>query len=201
MGKRKKQRSDIRRTEKGQRGQVSSAGVNDGDDVPSKKPMTPERERQIADSVRDLAEPICESEQMEVVHVEFQREPGGRILRVYIDKPGGVDLDDCVRISRQLGDMLDVYMETECKYNLEVSSPGLDRPLGRLKDFERFKGNTARIKAATAIDGQKNFKGTLLGVVDGTIKLKASGDKEVGVPFSDIVKARLVDYSGDTSCS
>jgi ribosome maturation factor RimP len=163
--------------------------------------MTAEREKQIVDKVWALAEPICESEQIELVYVQYQREPGGRILRVYIDKPGGVSLKDCMHFSRQLSDVLDIYLETETSYNLEISSPGTDRPLGRLQDFEKFKGHMAKIKSARAIDGQKSFTGVLLGVVDENIKLQAQNNKDVEIPFADIVKARLVDYSGETSCS
>lgn len=162
---------------------------------------TAEREKVIVDKVWDLAGTLCESEQIELVYVQYQREPGGRILRVYIDKPGGVALNDCINFSRQLSDILDIYLETETSYNLEVSSPGTDRPLGRLQDFEKFKGNMAKIKSARAIDGQKNFKGVLLGVMDENIKLQAQNNKNVEIPFADIVKARLVDYSGETSCS
>ncbi len=160
--------------------------------------VTHEKEKQVIDKTWELAGPVCEAEQIELVYVQYQREPGGRTLRVYIDKPGGVGLDDCVRISRQLSDILDIYLDNENPYNLEVSSPGTDRPLGRLQDFERFKGNMAKIKSAQAIDGQKNFKGTLLGVSDQNIKLQAIDNKNVEIPFSDIVKARLVDYSGET---
>jgi ribosome maturation factor RimP len=163
--------------------------------------MAAEREKQIINKVWDLAEPLCESEQIELVYVQYQREPGGRILRVYIDKPGGVDLNDCMHFSRQLSDILDIYLEIDTSYSLEVSSPGTNRPLGRLQDFERFKGNMAKIKSTRAIDGQKNFKGVLLGVVDENIKLQAENNKNVEIPFADIVKARLVDYSGETSCS
>jgi ribosome maturation factor RimP len=163
--------------------------------------MAAEREKQIINKVWDLAEPLCESEQIELVYVQYQREPGGRILRVYIDKPGGVDLNDCMHFSRQLSDILDIYLEIDTSYSLEVSSPGTNRPLGRLQDFERFKGNMAKIKSTRAIDGQKNFKGVLLGVVDENIKLQAENNKNMEIPFADIVKARLVDYSGETSCS
>jgi ribosome maturation factor RimP len=163
--------------------------------------MAAEREKQIITTVWDLAEPLCESEQIELVYVQYQREPGGRVLRVYIDKPGGVGLNDCMHFSRQLSDILDIYLEIDTSYSLEVSSPGTNRPLGRLQDFERFKGNMAKIKSTRAIDGQKNFKGVLLGVVDENIKLQAENNKNVEIPFADIVKARLVDYSGETSCS
>lgn len=183
---------------------ISSRGAKDSGKSESgimQPPMTAEREKQIIDQVWELAGNLCESEQIELVYVQFQREPGGRILRIYIDKPGGINLNDCVHFSRQLSDILDIYLETETPYNLEVSSPGTDRPLGRLQDFERFKGNMVKIKSARAIDGQKNFKGVLLGVLNENIKLQDQNNKNVEIPFADIVKARLVDYSGETSCS
>ena len=83
-----------------------------------------------------LAAPLCEAEGVELVHIEYQQETGGRILRLYIDKPGGVTLDDCIIVSRQLSDLLNVKIETEETYRLEVSSPGPDRPLGNALDFE-----------------------------------------------------------------
>jgi ribosome maturation factor RimP len=180
------------------RGNKKPGKPDDGFTQPT---MAAEREKQIINKVWDLAEPLCESEQIELVYVQYQREPVGRVLRVYIDKPGGVGLNDCMYFSRQLSDILDIYLEIDTSYSLEVSSPGTNRPLGRLQDFERFKGNMAKIKSTRAIDGQKNFKGVLLGVVDENIKLQAENNKNVEIPFADIVKARLVDYSGETSCS
>src|SRR6056297_1751517 len=75
-----------------------------------------------------LAEPLCAAEGMELIHVEYQREAGGRILRVYVEKPGGVSLDDCTAVSQQLSDILDIKLETEATYTLEVSSPGPSGP-------------------------------------------------------------------------
>ena len=77
--------------------------------------------------VNTLAEPLCKNEGMELVHVEYQREAAGWVLRLYIDQPGGVRLEDCSRVSRQLGDLLDVTVENIGPYNLEVSSPGINR--------------------------------------------------------------------------
>lgn len=179
----------------------STGNVDQGKKSNVQSRLNQEHEKRIVEKVWELAGTICEAEQMELVYVQYQREPGGRILRVYIDKPGGVGLNDCVYISRQLNDVLDIYLDYENPYNLEVSSPGTDRPLGRLQDFERFKGNMVKIKSARAIDGQKNFKGILLGVLDKNIKLQAPDNKIVEIPFADIVKARLVDFSGETSCS
>jgi ribosome maturation factor RimP len=151
---------------------------------------------EIISQVKHLAEQLCEAESMELVHVEYQREAAGRILRLYIDKPGGVSLDDCVNINRQLGDLLDINLEHLGPYNLEVSSPGTDRPLGKQSDYERFKGNVARIKTSKPIDGQKNFKGILSGASDGKVTLVIE-DKSVAIPFDKISRARLVDYHGE----
>jgi len=146
-----------------------------------------------------IADPLCKAEGVELVHIEYQRETRGRILRLYIDKPGGITLDDCVRISRQFSDLLDAKIETEEPYSLEVSSPGPDRPLGNAVDFEKFKGNVAKIKTNLPVDGQKKFKGVLLGISEGTVKLMIN-EKTVAIPFQDITKARLVNYYGENRC-
>ncbi len=147
--------------------------------------------------VWELAEPICLSEGMELVYVEYQREPGGRILRIYIDRPGGVALDDCAMVSRQIGDILDVYMPNHAPpYHLEVSSPGTQRPLGRLKDFERFKGCKAKIKLKTSINGQRNFTGILDGSTGETVHLQV-GALRMDVRYQDVAKAKLVNHNGE----
>jgi len=147
----------------------------------------------------ELAEPICGIEGMELVHVEYQREPGGRILRLYIDKPGGVSLADCSTISTQLGDVLDLKLETGAPYTLEVSSPGLNRPLSRLSDFEKFRGQAAKIKTDRPINGQKSFTGILTGIIGSDIQLQTATET-VAIPYQDIIKARLVNYDGDNKC-
>lgn len=150
----------------------------------------------IPERVREIAGSLCDSLEMELVHVEFLSESGRMVLRVYIDKPGGVTLDDCAGVSRELGDILDVELEDNIRYNLEVSSPGINRPLTREKDFERFKGKRAKIKVKAPVDGQKNFTGLLLGISDGVIKLET--DKgEVDIPFQGVAKARLANENGD----
>jgi ribosome maturation factor RimP len=151
------------------------------------------------DLIWELAEPICTVEGMELVHVEFHRETGGRILRLYIDKLGGITLGDCSAISSQLGDILDLKLDIDDPYTLEISSPGLDRPVSRLSDFERFKGELAKIKIARPINGQKNFKGILAGVNGSKIQLKTETDMVV-IPYQDIIKTRLVNYDGDNKC-
>jgi len=169
------------------------------------KSLGPEKAAAIADASEvvavawELAEPICKVEGMELIHVEYQREVGGRILRLYVDKPGGITLGDCSAISSQLGDILDLKLETEDAYTLEISSPGTDRPVSRLSDFIKFKGELAKIKIAQPINGQKKFKGILSGVMESNILLKTEKDT-VTIPYQDIIKARLVNYDGDNKC-
>jgi len=156
-------------------------------------------EKEVIDRVKGFAETLCESEGMELVHVEYHRESSGRILRIYIDKFEGITLADCVHISQQLNDILDVYFENGISYRLEVSSPGPDRPLRGADDFDRFKGEVARIRTKQSFNGRKNFKGALQGISDGNVQLLV-GNKTVAIPFINIGRARLVNYSGENKC-
>ena len=153
---------------------------------------SPVNQKKIADQVKALARPVCESEGLELIHVEFQRESGGRILRLYIDKPEGINLDDCVIISRQLGDIIDVNLGDIGPFNLEVSSPGPSRPLASKEDFNKFKGNRVKIKTNRSINGQRNFKGVLLGISSGQVNLQID-ENIVAIPNQDILKARLAE--------
>lgn len=159
-----------------------------------------QRDQAVAASVSALAEPLCRDEGLELVHVEYRRESAGRVLRLYIDKPRGVGLDDCTRVSRQLSDILDVNLEALGPYHLEVSSPGRDRPLGKPEDFERFQGQTARIRTMQPINGRKNFKGLLNGITADGVRL-ACDHGEALIPLEKISIARLVNYNGEIKCS
>lgn len=147
--------------------------------------------------VWQLAEPLCSSEGMELVFVEFKRENSGPILRLYLDKKGGVNLDDCATVSRQLSDMLDVGLQTASAYRLEVSSPGFKRPLGKIEDFERFKGEQAKIKTAQPINGQKNFTGILDGISEETIRIKID-HQAITIALESITKAHLINFNGES---
>ena len=151
----------------------------------------------IVEMVTRLADPLCADEGIELVHVEYQREPGGRTLRVYIDKEGGVSLDDCVAISRQLSDILDIKLADQAAYRLEVSSPGIERPLSRKRDFERFKNHMVRIRTVQPLAGRKNFKGRLLGLKHDTVEVLVEGNS-VSINFNDIARARLVAEDGES---
>ncbi|MBW2370626.1 MAG: ribosome maturation factor RimP [Deltaproteobacteria bacterium] len=144
----------------------------------------------VISQVEALAGPVCEAESLSLVYVEFQRETGGWVLRLYIDKPGGVTLDECANISRQLGDLLDVSLENIWPYYLQVSSPGIERPLWKMDDYEQFKGHWARIKTKAPIDGQKNYKGVLGGFSGDMILLRLE-ERTVAIPFQEIAKAKL----------
>jgi len=153
---------------------------------------SPANKEKIVAQARDLIESLCETEGLELVHLEYQREAGGRILRLFIDRPGGVTLDDCVHISRQSSDLLDVYLEDTGPYSLEVSSPGPNRPLGKRLDFDRFKGSRVKIRTAQPVDGQKKFKGVLMGISEEIVKLSVDG-KTACIPYQEIIMARLAD--------
>jgi ribosome maturation factor RimP len=154
------------------------------------KNLLPDNMEKMIAQTKDLLDPLCEAEGMELVHLECQREAGGRILRLYIDKPGGVTLDDCIHISRQSSDMLAVYLEDAGPYNLEVSSPGQNRPLGKKRDFDRFKGNRVNIRTTPSVGGKKKINGVLLGISEDVVKISID-DQIVAIPYHEIVTARL----------
>jgi ribosome maturation factor RimP len=154
--------------------------------------ITPVAEERIRAQARPLAESLCDSEGLELVQLEYRRERGGRIMRLFIDKPGGVTLEDCASISRELGDLLDVHLSDLGPYHLEVSSPGPNRPLAREADFERFRGQRARIRTLSPIDGQKNFSGVLEGVAGGRVRIN-TGRSTAAIPIEAISKACLME--------
>ena len=147
-------------------------------------------EQKIVKQVWALAEPLCESEGLELIQVEYQRESNGRILRLYVDKPDGIIIDDCIAVSRQMGDILDVHLEDAGPYSLEVTSPGLERPLARKQDFAKFKGSRVKIKTYQPLNGRKNFKGVLLGISGDEVSLQME-EQIIAISYVDISKARL----------
>jgi ribosome maturation factor RimP len=145
---------------------------------------------ELLDRLWKLLEPVVESRGLELLEVEFQRETRGWVLRLYIDREeGGVTLDDCTAVSREVGDLLDVKDPIDHPYHLEVSSPGLDRPLRRPKDFQRWAGHRVRIMVSGP--RKKTIQGVLSGLQDETVEIEtALGPQRV--PLKDIAKARLV---------
>lgn len=124
----------------------------------------------------ELLQPIVEKHQVEVYDVEFVKEAGEWYLRVYIDKPDGVNIDDCVSVSRALSDELDKEDYIEESYTLEVSSPGLGRQLKKDKHFEKSLGETVVLKTYKAIDKCKEFEGVLVSFTTDEIELEINGE-------------------------
>jgi ribosome maturation factor RimP len=158
-------------------------------------PRAAARTAEVIGRVRALAEPILAEEGLELVEVEFRREAAGWILRLYMDRagdrPGGVSLDDCQRVSQELGDHLDVEGVIDHPYALEVSSAGLDRPLTREADFLRFAGKAARISTHEPVEGQRNFRGRLAGMAEGVVLVDLADGRQARIPRTLIAKARL----------
>ncbi len=154
----------------------------------------------VIERVEQLLQPVAEDLALELVDVEYQREERGWVLRIFLDKAGGVNLDDCARASREFSTLLDVEDIVDAAYGLEVSSPGLERPLKKLADFERFSGQPAKIKLCRACDpderghNRKVFSGVLQGVRDERVVLLQTDKKggEVVFDLRDIDKANLV---------
>lgn len=151
------------------------------------------------DKIHQLIFPIIEDLGMELVDLEFKREGRDWFLRIFIDKEGGVTLDDCVEVSREAGALLEVEGVIETAYRLEVSSPGLDRPLKKSSDYERFKGERVKVKTFEKMDPdgrgheRKTFVGQLLGFEDGCVKILQEDKEggEISLPLDAIAKANL----------
>ncbi|MBZ0170001.1 ribosome maturation factor RimP [Candidatus Methylomirabilis lanthanidiphila] len=146
---------------------------------------------EVVERVKSIAIPLFVELGLELVDVEFRREAGGWILRLYLDKCGGVTLGDCQRVSEELSDLLDVENVIDHPYTLEVSSPGLNRPLSRESDFLRFTGQRARISTSQVIEGRRRFLGVLRGYEDGRVSLEREDGTVVCIPYALIAKARL----------
>lgn len=151
------------------------------------------------DRVAGLIAPILEQMVLELVDLEFKHEGRDWVLRIFIDKEGGVTLDDCADLSREVGAVLEVEDVIEAAYRLEVSSPGLDRPLRRPQDYERFKGALVKVKTFEKLDPdgrgheRKTFVGRLVGLEDGQVTILQVDKKggEVSFPLEGIAKANL----------
>jgi ribosome maturation factor RimP len=146
----------------------------------------------IVERVTEIAQRVAASEGMELVEVEWLGAGKNRLLRLFIDKPGGVSLDDCENISHQVGTILDVEDVIAAHYTLEVSSPGLDRKLLKPADYQRFLGRKARIKLRRAIEGRSNFVGRLAEFDQGQVGLDVEGGRRVRFPLEEVAAARLV---------
>ena len=141
--------------------------------------------------VRTIVEPGVQALGFELVDAEVVGQGRNAVLRVYIDHPDGITVNDCARVSRQLSAVLDVADPIAGQYVLEVSSPGLDRPLRTRHDFERFQGAQVRIRMVLPVDGKRTFTGRLLGLEGENIVLEGDGER-YDLALADVDKARLV---------
>jgi len=138
-----------------------------------------------------LVMPIIQNEEFELVDVEYKKEGSNWYLRIYIDKPAGITLDDCQKVSEQLSDELDNQDPIQENYLLEVSSPGLDRPLKKESDFIRFKGEIVEIKLYEPLNGNKVIEGELVGLENNIIKVNVTNVGLVELPKDKVALTRL----------
>jgi ribosome maturation factor RimP len=144
---------------------------------------------QIAQLVWQIAEPLAAQGGYEVVDVEYRPERGRMVLRVFVDREGGVTLDELTQLSRELGDLIEVRDVIATAYTLELSSPGINRPLTRPEHFPRFIGQRVRVRTMTEIDGRRHFLGTLVAADALGIALRLCDETEVRIAFRVVVRA------------
>ena len=141
--------------------------------------------------VRGIAERAARERGLELVHVELAGGARSPIVRVFIDRPGGVTHEDCSEVSEHVGTVLDVEDFIHAAYTLEVSSPGLERGLYRPEDYERFAGRLAKLKTRASLGGQRNFRGRIVAFDGEDVLFDDKTTGRVRVPFSEIAKANL----------
>jgi ribosome maturation factor RimP len=150
----------------------------------------------IVSRITEIAEPLAASLGLELVEIEYKREGRAMVLRIYVDRQGGVMLDDCTKVSRELSEILDVEDFIRGHYTLEVSSPGLNRPLTRESDYERYKGRLVKVRTFELLpddagNPRKTFAGELLGLDSGVVRLKLKEGQTAGIPLDKVAKANL----------
>ena len=148
-------------------------------------------EGSIEQRVQEIAGRVAIDHGLELVHAEVAGPDGRPIIRVFIDKPEGVTHEDCSAISHYMGTILDVEDFIHSAYTLEVSSPGLERGLYKRADYERFAGHPARMKTRTPFDGQRNFRGRIIGVEGESVIFEDKTSGRIQVPLEEIAKANL----------
>ena len=148
-------------------------------------------DRSVAEKIAEIGKKAAADKGVEFVHSEIAGARRNLTVRVYIDKEGGVSIEDCTEVSRAMEEVLDADDLIPTAYVLEVSSPGLERGLYTLDDYRRFTGKKAKVKAEAGIKGQTNFTGRIVGVEDDEIVFEDKTSGPVRIPFSQIEKANL----------
>lgn len=152
----------------------------------------------------EIGEKACDLYGVDLVELELHKGKGRWLVRFYIDRRGpedeseggrkgggGVDVEDCANVSKAISKLLDAKDPIDYAYTLEVSSPGLERPLRRVEDFRAYKGGTVKIRVTEPISGRRNFIGTLLGASEEGVLIKTDTEEEFSIPLKNIKKARL----------
>ena len=147
-----------------------------------------EVDREVLNSV---IERVTARENLELVHWDLVGPPGSLLLRIYIDKPGGVTHGDCQTISKQVETLVDVEDVISSGYVLEVSSPGLERGLYKPADYERFVGSRIKLRTSAAINGQRTFHGRLEGIKENKVQIEADNAGHVEIPYDSVVRANI----------
>jgi ribosome maturation factor RimP len=144
----------------------------------------------IVELVEEIITPCVQESGLELVDVEFVREGGSWYLRIYIDKPGGIGIEDCGQLSQKIDRLLDEKDPIPQSYHLEVSSPGIERPLKKISDYNRFAGELAVITTFVPFDGKKKITGRITAARGDDIVIDSDG-KELSIPFRQVASARL----------
>ena len=150
----------------------------------------------VAQVVTDMATQLLSSQGMELVDLEYKREGREMVLRLFIDKPGGVTLDDCAGVSRELSEILDVEDIISGHYSLEVSSPGLNRPLKKAADYDRYIGRLIKVRTFELLpddqgNKRKTFLGELIGLENDVVRVRLQEGQTAGIPLNKVAKANL----------
>lgn len=151
---------------------------------------------EVVDRVTALAESLLSSQGMELVDIEYKREGRHMVLRLFVDKAGGITLDDCALVSREFSEILDVEDFISENYTLEVSSPGLNRPLKKESDYERYRERLVKVRTYDVVEDEagnrrKTFLGVLEGLAGGVVTLKLREGQMARIPLAKIAKANL----------
>ena len=144
----------------------------------------------VADALTELLAPTVQGLGYELLGIERSSGNGGALVRLYIDSEDGIGIEDCERVSRQVSDWLDVEDAIHGEYTLEVSSPGLDRPLFKREHYEAHVGADVKLRLKRAIDGRRRVAGRLAGTTDETVTIEM-GEESIVVPYGDVERARL----------
>ena len=150
----------------------------------------------VVSRMTEIAGPLVASLGMELVDLEYKREGRAMVLRLSVDREGGVTLDDCANVSRELSEILDVEDFIQGHYTLEVSSPGLNRPLKKEADYERYRGRLVKIRTFELLpddagNPRKTFTGELMALENGVVRLRLSEGQTAGIPLDKVAKANL----------